>query len=322
MLFVSMLSGCAAKKETVQFFAMDTVMDMTAYGNHAEQALSLAEQELYRLDALLSAQNPGSEIARLNGGSDDPVSEETVQLVARALEAATLTEGAYDPTVGALMELWGFGTDRAAVPAPEQIARALEKTGWEQVTLTGNRLTMPEGFRLDPGGIGKGYAAACAKTILRESGVKSALLSLGGNISVLGAKPDGDDWVIGIQDPEDAASSFALVRVQDAAVVTSGGYQRYFEEGGVRYGHILNPATGRPAEKGLLSVTVVCKDDIMADALSTALYVMGAEQAEAFWRECRLEFECIVMDSARHIFVTQGLEKTITCESGFEVWTR
>lgn len=322
LVLMSALSGCAAKKESVQFFAMDTVMEMTAYGPEAGQALSEAERRIHVLDADLSAQDGKSEISRLNDGSDEPLSSGTLQLVRRALEAARMTDGAYDPTVGALMTLWGFGTEHAAVPEVSEIKETLIRTGWDRLTVTNTGLSMPEGFRFDPGGIGKGYAAEQTKALLKEQGVASAILSLGGNISVLGAKPDGSDWVIGIQDPENPASQFALVRVKDAAVVTSGGYQRYFEEDGRRYCHILDPKTGYPAESGLLSVTIVSKDDTMADALSTALYVMGAEKAERFWRESGLEFDCIIMDEQRHVFVTEGLEKIITCTSGFELWTR
>ena len=321
-LLASVMSGCAAKKENIQFFAMDTVMDITAYGPAAEQALPLAERRIYELDAAISAQDERSEISRLNAGSGEPLSETVRQLVRRALEAARVTDGAYDPTVGALMELWGFGTDRAAVPAASEIENSLGRTGWQQLLLTDSGLSMPEGFCFDPGGIGKGYAAEQAKALLKEQGVRSAILSLGGNVSVLGAKPDGSDWVIGIQDPQDAAANFALVRVKDAAVVTSGGYQRYFEEGGRRYCHILDPQTGYPAQSGLLSVTIVSQDDTMADALSTALYVMGAEKAEGFWRESGLDFGCVIMDQQRHVFVTEDLADTITCTGGFELWTR
>lgn len=317
-----LFSGCAAKSASTQFFAMDTVMEMTAYGTEAEQALSLAEQEIYRLDAAISAKNENSEIAGLNRSGKAELSLDAAALVAGALRAAKMTNGAYDPTVGPLMALWGFGTEHAAVPGDEDVARTLLTTGWEQVALQGQTVTMPDGFSFDPGGIGKGFAAERAKQVLKKAGVQSALLSLGGNISALGTKPDGKSWVIGIQDPENPAVQFASVRIQDAAVVTSGGYQRYFEENGVRYCHILDPETGWPADRGLLSVTIVCEDDTMADALSTALFVMGAEEAKTFWQESELPFECIVMDESRNVFVTQGLENTVECPGGFEVWTK
>ena len=322
ILSALLFSGCAAKSASTQFFAMDTVMEMTVYGAEAEQALSLAEQEIYRLDAAISAKNENSEIAGLNCSGKAELSLDAAALVADALRVAKMTNGAYDPTVGPLMALWGFGTEHAAVPRSEDIERTLPDTGWERVALQGKTVTMPDGFSFDPGGIGKGFAAERAKQILRDAGVRSALLSLGGNISALGTKPDGKDWVIGIQDPENPAVQFASVRIQDAAVVTSGGYQRYFEEDGARYCHILDPETGWPADSGLLSVTIVCEDDTMADALSTALFVMGAEEAKTFWQESELPFECIIMDESRNVFITQGLENTVDCPGGFEVWTK
>ncbi|MCQ2420145.1 MAG: FAD:protein FMN transferase [Clostridia bacterium] len=322
ILSALLFSGCAAKSASAQFFAMDTVMEMTVYGTEAEQALSLAEQEIYRLDAAISAKNENSEIAGLNRSGRAELSADAAELVSDALRAAELTGGAYDPTVGSLMALWGFGTEHAAVPKADDLAKTLSGVDWEQVTLQGETVIMPDGFSFDPGGIGKGFAAERAKRALRDAGVQSALLSLGGNISALGAKPDGSDWLIGIQDPRDAASQFAFVRIRDAAVVTSGGYQRYFEEDGVRYCHILDPKTGWPADKGLLSVTIVCKDDAMADALSTALYVMGAEKAEDFWRQSAAAFDCVLVDENGRVFITQGLQDKITCPGGFEVWTK
>ncbi len=322
ILSALLFSGCAAKSASTQFFAMDTVMDITVYGAEAEQALSLAEQEIYRLDAAISAKNESSEIAGLNKNGRAELSVDAAALVADALRAAKMTNGAYDPTVGPLVALWGFGTEHAAVPDGEDIKRTLHTTGWEQVAMQGQTVTMPDGFSFDPGGIGKGFAAERAKQVLRKAGVQSALLSLGGNISALGTKPDGKSWVIGIQDPENPAVQFASVRVQDAAVVTSGGYQRYFEENGVRYCHILDPETGWPADRGLLSVTIVCEDDAMADALSTALFVMGAEGAKAFWQESELAFDCIIMDESRNVYMTQGLENTVECPGGFSIWTK
>ena len=175
---------------------------------------------------------------------------------------------------------------------------------------------MPEGFALDLGGIGKGYAAGRCKEILKAHGVTSALLSLGGNVSALGSKPDGTAWTVAIEDP-DGGDYLGTVQIADQCVVTSGGYQRYFEQDGVRYWHILDPETGKPARSGMKSVTIVSADDTLADALSTALFVMGPERAAEFWRVHRAEFGAVWLTEDGRLFVTEGL--TLTTEREYEV---
>ena len=203
--------------------------------------------------------------------------------VKRALEIAAETNGAYDPTVYPLMRAWGFTDGNYRVPADAELDALLQTTGWTEVSADGTTASLPEGFALDLGGIGKGYAAGRCKEILKAHGVTSALLSLGGNVSALGSKPDGADWTVGLQDPQ-TDGCFGYVSASDVSVVTSGGYQRYFEQDGVRYHHILDPKTGRPAASGLQSVSVVSQDDTLADALSTALFVMGLDAGAALYR--------------------------------------
>ena len=319
LLVVLLLSGCAGKEASVQCFAMDTVMQLTAYGSGAERALAVAQGELARLDAELSAQRTSSEIAKLNA-SGVCENAETLEVLARALEIARRTQGAYDPTVYPLMQLWGFGTQQAHVPQQEQIQSALAFVGYEKLPDVSAPYSLPSGMAVDLGGIGKGFAAAKLRQSLLKDGVKSAVLSLGGNVTLLGSKPDGSAWTVGLQDP-DTDGCFGYVTARDVSVVTSGGYQRYFEENGTRYWHILNAKTGWPAESGLVSATVVSRDDVLADGLSTALFVMGLEKAEAFWRESD-DFEAVLLTDDGWIFVTQGLKDSFRAERGFEVITR
>ena len=297
LLLSFLLSGCAARQESRTVFCMDTVMTLRVSGPEAAQALERVEAELYRLDALL--------------GPDAPESAEAQALLERAAEISRMTGGAFDCTLGAVSALWGFGTEQARIPSEDELAAALAVSGWEK--------TAAPGRRIDFGAIGKGYAAAQARRILTDAGVSSALLSLGGNVLALGRKPDGSRWQVGLQDPDDPEAYFGVLSAEDESVVTSGGYQRYFEQDGVRYWHILDPKTGRPARSGLLSVTVVCRDDALADALSTALFVLGAEDGAALWRAHPDLFDAVFLTDDREILVTQGLETRFSAETACEV---
>ena len=313
LLLFFTLCGCGAQRQTGEWFAMDTVMTAAVYGS--ADALDAVEAETYRLDALLAAQKDDSEIAAVNDGAEI-VSEETAALLRRALEIAAETNGAYDPTVYPLMRAWGFTDGNYRVPADAELDALLQTTGWTEVSVDGTTASLPGGFALDLGGIGKGYAAGRCKEILKAHGVTSALLSLGGNVSALGSKPDGTAWTVAIEDP-DGGDYLGTVQIADQCVVTSGGYQRYFEQDGVRYWHILDPETGKPARSGMKSVTIVSADDTLADALSTALFVMGPERAADFWRVHRAEFGAVWLTDDGRLFVTEGL--TLTTEREYEV---
>ncbi len=313
LLLFFTLCGCGAQRQAGEWFAMDTVMTAAVYGS--ADALDAVEAETYRLDALLAAQKDDSEIAAVNDGAE-VVSEETAALLRRALEIAAETNGAYDPTVYPLMRAWGFTDGNYRVPADAELDALLQTTGWTEVSVDGTTASLPGGFALDLGGIGKGYAAGRCKEILKAHGVTSALLSLGGNVSALGSKPDGTAWTVAIEDP-DGGDYLGTVQIADQCVVTSGGYQRYFEQDGVRYWHILDPETGKPARSGMKSVTIVSADDTLADALSTALFVMGPERAADFWRVHRAEFGAVWLTDDGRLFVTEGL--TLTTEREYEV---
>ena len=289
---------------------MDTVMTLTAYGPNGEAALDQAAEEIRRLDALLSTGSARSEVSQLNRAGEGPLSEDTEALARRALELYEATGGAFDFTIYPLMELWGFPTGEYHVPTEEELAAVLPLVDASQVRLSGGRLALAPGQRIDFGGIAKGYTSDRVMEIFRENGVTSGVISLGGNVQVLGEKPDGSPWRIGIQDPEaPQGTPLAVAEVQDRAVVTSGGYERYFEENGRTYIHILDPRTGCPVEGELASVTVVSEDGALADALSTALYVMGREDAAAYWRSCGGTFDVVLLSREGELFVSEGLQE-------------
>lgn len=290
-------------------FAMDTVMTLTAYGPHGDEALDEAVRELARLDALWSVGNPDSEISRLNSGERDILlSEDTVALLERALEVCRDTGGLFDPTIYPLMSLWGFDSDRPHVPAQEDIDALLPLVGGDRLRLEDGLLYLGEGQSVDLGGIAKGYASARVMDIFQKHHVSSGMVSLGGNVQTLGSKPDGSLWRIGVRDPEGSAVSYlGVLSVKDQAVITSGGYERFFEENGQTYIHILDPRTGRPAGSDLASATVVSADGALADGLSTALYIMGSQAAAGFWSEHSGRFDMVLVTQSGEIFVTEGI---------------
>lgn len=316
------LCGCARRQLTeTTFFAMDTVIRLQAVGS--QEDLEQARAELERLDRLLSIEGADSEIARVNRDGGGTVSQETADLLQRSLDLSRATGGAYDCTIEPVVDLWGWYGGDPAVPDSEALEQTLSLVDFEAVTLDGGTVSFGmEGMGMDLGGIAKGYAAGRAAEILKKAGVTSACLSLGGNIRVMATKPGGSHWTIGITDPQDPANYLLTLSVSDCAVVTSGGYHRYFEEDGQRWHHILDPDTGYPAGNGLASVTIVAEDDTLADGLSTALFVMGLEDAAEFWRTGPYPFEAVLILEDGSIFATQGLEDCISCDVEIAFLTR
>ncbi|MCD8367891.1 MAG: FAD:protein FMN transferase [Clostridiales bacterium] len=316
----------AAKSSTEYLEAMDTYMTLTAYGSHREEALEEACAEIRRLEALLSTGSQDSEVYALNQSGSAVLSDDTAALVEYALRLYDSTGGAFDITVYPLMELWGFTTQDYQVPTAEALAETLALVGSDRLTYDSDTqtLTLAQGQAVDFGGIAKGYTSQRVMELFLEAGVSSAMVSLGGNIHCLGTKPDGSLWRIGIQDPfgEDGDIA-AVVSVADQAVITSGGYQRFFqdEDTGETYHHIIDPATGCPAKSGLASVSIVTGDGTLGDGLSTALYIMGLEEATAYWQAHSGEFQAIFIDDDGAIYVTEGIADEVTADAGFTVLT-
>lgn len=323
ILLAGILTGCSAPAEEMQqpversLFAMNTYMTFTAYGEDAQAALQEAEECIQQVEGLWSVTDKDSEIYQANhsGGQPVTVSEETAEIISFALEMAQRTGGALDPTIYPVLTAWGFTTDSKQVPSQQQIAQLLEQVGYDRIQINGSELTVPDGMELDLGAVGKGYTADLVTEILRRHGVTSALISLGGNIQAIGSRPDGSDWRLGIRAPWESGN-LGVLTVSDAAVVTSGGYENYFDdEQGNIYWHILDPSTGYPADSGLQSVTIVGREGKMCDALSTALFVMGAQSAEQYWRE-NGGFEMLLVTDSGEILITEGIAEDFTLNEG------
>lgn len=315
-------AGCTSEPRMAQqtIFAMDTAMTVTVCGDNCETLAANACAMINQLAAKWSVTDENSEIYRANNSESFPaeISDETVQLIEYALQIGEQTGGAFDITLYPVLCEWGFTTGEYKIPDEQRLQQLLEKTGSGRVAADGGRLTLTGGAQIDLGGIAKGYTGDILCAYLKENGVESALLSLGGNIHAVGAKSDGSAWRVGIKNP-DGGENIAVLQLCDKAAVTSGGYERYFiGEDGVRYCHILDPKTGKPADSGLASVTIVGAQGWLCDALSTAVYVMGADAAAALWRE-RGDFDMVLLTDSSELLITAGLRGSIEPCADFAV---
>ena len=242
------------------------------------------------------------------------VRADLLEVLEKALHYAELSDGAFDPTVGPLVQLWGIGTDAQCIPGDEEIAAALELVNWRDVVIdraAGTAFLRRKGMALDLGAIAKGYAGDEALRIAREAKVKRAVFDLGGNIVTLGwriqSKKESLPWRIGIQNPlSDRGVYMGVLPVHDISVVTSGVYERYFESGGKRYHHILSTADGYPVDNGLLSVTIVTDSSTAADALSTTVFALGFQRGRALVDSIP-DTEAIFIFDDRSVIITDGL---------------
>ncbi|MCI5705316.1 FAD:protein FMN transferase [Candidatus Pseudoscillospira sp. SGI.172] len=316
-----LLSGCSSTEESTTIFAMDTVMTLTAYGSHAREGLSAAEAEINRLEKTLSVTREDSEVWAIDHSAGAPVTvgTDTAALLNAAAALGDRTGGALDVTLYPVVKAWGFTTGDYRIPDAEELADLLTRVDDHAVHMDGDTVTLPAGMELDFGALAKGYAGEQCASLLKEAGVTSAILNLGGNVQTVGAKPDGSPWRVAVQDPEGESEDYVgWLELTDEAAVTSGGYQRYFEENGVRYWHIIDPDTGAPARSGLLSATIVGKSGTACDGLSTGLFVLGPEKALDCWRQSD-DFEAVLIGEDHTVQITAGLADRFTLreDSGY-----
>lgn len=312
VLLLPLLSGCGASSPHVRTgFAFDTVVSITYYDGKDSSAVTKVMDRLEHYEKIFSRTDPESELYQVNARLAEAAKEgaspavvpirslELYEALKLSLEYAEKTGGAFDPTLGKLLEIYDFGGTEHRVPADAEREEILSHCGWEkletaEVSRTGDVSAYPYQLTaadpqivIDLGGMAKGFIADRLKEELKAEGVTSAIINLGGNILVIGNKPDGRPYGIGVLKPEPGSSeNLASFKITDASAVTSGSYQRFFEQDGVTYHHILDPATGLPAESSLRSVTVVAENSAVADILSTSFFVMGEDEAVHFLENC------------------------------------
>ncbi len=383
------LASCGTRTLPPQTqYTFGTVCSINLYESGSADLYAKLFARLRELNDIFNNYSDSSEISLVNreaAAAPVEVSQDFFVVLKTALDFARLTGGAFDPTVGPLVKLWGFGKS-PRVPSQEEIEAAQKLVGWQCVALQESAQTedapgQPEGFtgqnpangngsqdqnagdeqktvtdqnpandkgsqdqnagdeqktvtgqnpaagptvrftksgvRLDLGAIAKGYAADCLVDILRERGVKRASLSLGGNVYVYGKKPGGSLWNVAIRDPSKPGQNAFMLKTRDATVVTSGAYERFFVQDGKTYGHILDPATGFPAQSGLESVTIVSRDSMVADALSTSLFVLGMEKIPEIKKSALAGgFECVLVDASGKAYASKGLKGALSALNG------
>lgn len=318
-----MLAGCFANNAPLEkeSFVMGTVLSQKIYGKSAKEASLEVESKLRSLENDMTVRKPGGEIYNLNlnaGVESVKLGFDSLHVLREAVRYSQISEGAFNPVLGPLIELWGFA-EHPGVPGKREIDKLLDLADYRDIVIQEDWAKLRrKGQRVDLGGIVKGYAADVAVGIYRSYGIKSAFVNLGGNVAVIGDKPDGKPWIIGIQNPRDIHGRYiGTVPVKDASVVTSGDYQRYFEDDGKRYHHILDPRTGYPAQSGLISTTIVTESSIKADALSTAVFVMGLDKGMELV-ESIYGVEAIFITNDYRVFVSEGLKGVFKMNTGAE----
>lgn len=313
-ILILSLAGCGERQSPYasrNAFLLDTVVTIKIYDrNVPEKVWEDAFDEIERLDALLSVHTEGSDTARLNeaaGLSPVHVSPEILEVIQESVEYSRMTGGLFDITAGPLIDLWAINPPEGHVPTEEELDATLPLIGWEDIEINEEQsqayLKRP-GMRVDLGAIAKGYIADKVKDVLIKNGIERAIVSLGGNIQLVGDTAYG----IGIQDP-DKGSGIYLGRIMlaDASAASSGDYERYFEKDGVRYHHILDPKTGYPADMGLRGVSVAAPQSVDADALSTAVFLLGPEDGMALIEELP-GIEAVLVTDERKVLLSSGLK--------------
>lgn len=319
LVLVLILTACQLgninKKEEmahIQIFAMDTFMDLKVSGKNAQKAILEAEREINALERMLSNTIENSEISAINqnAGKDAvKVSDDTLYLLKETREIYDFTQGAFDITIAPIIDVWGFTKEVKKVPDEETLKQKLDLVDMKKLQINEKNKTVfleESGMAIDLGGIAKGYATDKVNEIFIENGITSSVISLGGNVSVTGKKEDGSKWKVAIQDPLNNEGYAGVLYVEDTSVVTSGGYQRFFEENGKTYHHIIDPKTGMPADTGLLSVTIVCKNSTKADGLSTSVFIAGLEKGWQMWKDSQ-DFGIVFITDKKEIYVTPDI---------------
>jgi thiamine biosynthesis lipoprotein len=297
---------------------MGTVCGVNLYERGNSRSYAAVFSRIRDIEGIMSANLADTELDRINqkaGRFPVAVSGELLEVLEQAKAYAGMSGGAFDPTVGPLVKLWGIGGDEPRLPGEEEIAGALALVDYRDLVIdreAGTAFLRRPGQALDLGAIAKGYAADQAVSAAKKAGVRRAIIDLGGNVFAWGERREGEAWRIGVQDPrKERGASLGTLQVKNKSIVTSGVYERYFEEGGKRYHHILSTEDGYPVENGLLAVTVVADLSIEADAFSTAVFALGYEKGRALV-ESRPGVEAVFVFDDSRVILSSGIGESFT----------
>ena len=315
LIFISALYSVSAQVVFQRsFIKMGSVFDLTLVANNQVEADQLFEQaisEIDRIERLISSWNQASETSQVNqmaGKKAVKVTKELYDLVFRAKAIAQLTNGAFDPTYASVDKIWTFDGRDVKQPNTEIISASVSKIGFDKIAFDPleSSLYLPlQGMKIGFGAIGKGYAADRVKFLLQKQGVAAGIVNASGDMSAWGIQPNGNPWQVGLINPKNKDKVFAWFPVKDQAVVTSGDYEKFVLINGKRYGHIINPKTGFPSQ-GVISCTVFAPKAELADALSTALFVMGVETGIDFINQLN-QVEAIMIDDTGKVHTSKNI---------------
>ena len=312
---IPLLSGCGAEKTvTEEISAMNTLIDITAFGRHANEGVTEAKSAFTSMEAMLDPELETSKIYAINhaDGASVTVNAQIAGMIQTAQKISERTEGAIDLTIYPLVKAWGFVDDQYAVPEEETIDSLLLTTGMSKLSLSpdqensGYLVSVPAGTEITLASVANGATVGYAISAMRAAGVESAVISMGGCVQTLGNKPDGSQWNIAIMDPNDPSDYLGYLTLGETAVATSTSTDHSFTQRGALFHHILNPENGEPSNSGLRSVSIVCADSQLADCLSTALFVRGEREALNYWKKYG-GFEMVLVTNDWRMIVTDGL---------------
>lgn len=322
--FLVCIEGCAGEvlAQTASGVAMGTYVNQTIYTRDEALTGEVEELLLHLEEDMLSWRIAGSEIARINeaAGEECSISDELKQDLISLLEVSERSNGAFDCTLGTLIRLWNMDAWSRAEeegfipPTKEEITEALIDAGYDKIKITGDTIYLPSGIQLDLGAAGKGIACDRVAAFLAGKQVSGAVISVGGSVVTYGAKPDGSPWRVAVVDPLNPSSRLGILTLSgEWYISTSGGYERFVEADGIRYHHILDPATGYPADSGLAGVTIICHSGLLSDALSTACFVLGVEDGLALAESYGAQALFVTTDG--QLYMTSGMEELFSSTS-------
>ena len=289
--------------------AMGTVVTPKVYGESAAKTIEKTKSIIDSLDSMISWRKSDSEVSKLNSG-DAITTAYLVDAIKVCSEISNLSGGAFDVTVGTVSRLWNIGEENERIPSDDEIKAELENVGYGKIKFGKDEVRLPDGVKVDLGAVGKGMACDMLKTYLDSSDMQGAVISVGGSILAWGDyNKAGDKWKIAVSHPRLEGEYLGVISLDEGFVSTSGDYERYFEKDGKRYHHILDATTGYPAETDIISVTVVCDNGLISDALSTACFILGEENS----RELLSEY------NASAIFVDKDMNISTVGEIDFEI---
>ena len=313
----AVLASCGAvQPSTASFQAMDTLMSLKVYGGGTDVCEQL-QNRIEALDASLDATDENSEIGRLNTDKTAVLSEETADLISESVSLCSKFDGVFDITVYPAVQAWGFTTGNYRVPDDDELNKLAENINYNNIRFSGTDFSLDGESQIDLGAVAKGYAADICGDVLYKNDAEAAVLNLGGTVCLYGQKPDHSRFTVGVADPANPAGYLGTLSCDECIVATSGGYERYFEQDGKRYIHILDPATAKPVENGILSVTIVSDSGIFADAASTALFVMGLDKATAYYQKHK-DFDFIILTDDNDLYITEGISDDFALGDGYD----